>query len=161
ERRFGANTSAIGQSLPVPGGPSPIVVGVLPAGFELLFPPEANIEQFPDIWFAARIPYDTANRNNVQSRVIGRMKQVVTPARPPDRARRELVAARSPDAGRGSADFRVRHGARSRPGAIRYRRVALDRTRKCSAAQLHPYRSRRTGVLDARRARRRGPVRNR
>jgi len=34
----------------------------LPAGFELLFPPEANMEQVPDIWFAARIPYDTANR---------------------------------------------------------------------------------------------------
>src|SRR5205085_859997 len=61
-----------------PGGPSPIVVGVLPAGFELLFPPEANIEQFPDIWFAARINYDTANRNDVQWRVIGRMKEGVT-----------------------------------------------------------------------------------
>ncbi len=81
ERRFGGNTSAIGQTLPVPGGPSPIVVGVLPAGFELLFPPEANMEQFPDIWFAARIPYDTANRSNVQWRVIGRMKEGVTLAR--------------------------------------------------------------------------------
>src|SRR6266851_3818416 len=78
QRRFGGNTSAIGQVLPVPGGPSPIVVGVLSPGFELLFPPEANMEQFPDIWFAARIAYDTANRNNVQWRVIGRMKQGVT-----------------------------------------------------------------------------------
>src|SRR5438309_6615237 len=66
ERRFGGNPSAIGQALPVPGGPSPIVVGVLSPGFDLLFPPEANMEQFPDIWFAARIAYDTANRNNVQ-----------------------------------------------------------------------------------------------
>ena len=78
ERRFGGNPSAIGQVLPVPGGPSPIVVGVLSPGFELLFPPEANMEQFPDIWFAARIAYDTANRNNVQWRVIGRMKPGVT-----------------------------------------------------------------------------------
>jgi putative ABC transport system permease protein len=78
QRRFGANPSAIGQALPVSGGPSPIVVGVLAPGFELLFPPEASEEQFPDIWTAARIPYDTANRNNVQWRVIGRMKSGVT-----------------------------------------------------------------------------------
>jgi putative ABC transport system permease protein len=78
ERRFGGNRSEIGQALRVPGGPSPIVVGVLSPGFELLFPPEAGIEQFPDMWFAARIPYDTANRNNVQWRVIGRMKPGVT-----------------------------------------------------------------------------------
>ncbi|HUI76561.1 MAG TPA: ABC transporter permease [Bryobacteraceae bacterium] len=78
ERRFGGNRSAIGQTLKVPGGPDGIVVGVLSPGFELLFPPDSNIEQFPDIWFAARIPYDTANRNNVQWRVIGRMKPGVT-----------------------------------------------------------------------------------
>jgi len=78
ERRFGGNTSVIGQALPISGGPRPIVAGVLSPGFELLFPPEANMEQFPDIWFAARIAYDTANRNNVQWRVIGRMKPDVT-----------------------------------------------------------------------------------
>jgi predicted permease len=78
QRRFGGNRSAIGQTLRVPGGASPIVVGVLPPGFELLFPPEARVEEFPDIWFAARIPYDTANRNNVQWHVIGRMKPGVT-----------------------------------------------------------------------------------
>ncbi len=78
QRRFGGNRSAIGQALRVPGGPSPIVVGVLSPGFELLFPSDANVEQFPDIWFAARIPYDTANRNNVQWRAIGRMKAGVT-----------------------------------------------------------------------------------
>jgi predicted permease len=78
ERRFGGNRSAIGQTLRVPGGVSPVIVGVLSPGFELLFPADANVEQFPDIWFAARIPYDTANRNNVQWRVIGRMKPDVT-----------------------------------------------------------------------------------
>src|SRR5690349_22316021 len=77
-RRFGGNASAIGQVLPVPGGPHPIIVGVLSPGFELLIPPEANMEQFPDVWFAARIPYDTANRNNVRWCVIGRLKQGVS-----------------------------------------------------------------------------------
>jgi cell division protein FtsX len=32
------------------------------------------MEQFPSLWLAARIPYDVANRNNVQWRVIGRLK---------------------------------------------------------------------------------------
>ena len=49
-------------------------MGVLAPGFELLFPPKANLEQFPSVWIAARIPYDAENRNNVQWRVIGRLK---------------------------------------------------------------------------------------
>ncbi len=49
-------------------------MGVLAPGFELLFPPQVNMEQFPSLWFAARIPYDPANRNNVQWRVIARLK---------------------------------------------------------------------------------------
>ena len=54
------------------------IVGVLEPGFELLFPPDANLEQKPDFWNAARIPYDAANRNNVQWRLIGRLRAGVT-----------------------------------------------------------------------------------
>jgi len=78
QRRFGGNASVLGQVLPLAGGQRPIVVGVLAPGFELLFPPDANVEQFPDVWFAARITYDTASRNNVRWRAIGRMKPDVT-----------------------------------------------------------------------------------
>jgi putative ABC transport system permease protein len=80
QQRFGGDRSVIGKTLPVSAafGPPPIIVGVLAPGFELLFPPKANIEQFPSVWIAARIPYDVANRNNVQWRVIGRMKPSVT-----------------------------------------------------------------------------------
>ena len=76
QQRFGGDRSVIGKTLPVNAafGPPPIIVGVLTPGFELLFPPKANLEQFPSVWIAARIPYDVANRNNVQWRVIGRMK---------------------------------------------------------------------------------------
>ena len=76
QQRFGGDRSVIGKTLPVAAnfGPPPIVVGVLAPGFELLFPPQASMEQFPSIWIAARIPYDVANRNNVQWRVIGRLK---------------------------------------------------------------------------------------
>ncbi len=76
QQRFGGDRSIIGKTLPVAAafGPPPTIVGVLAPGFELLFPPKANMEQFPSIWIAARIPYDVANRNNVQWRVIGRLK---------------------------------------------------------------------------------------
>jgi predicted permease len=76
QQRFGGDRSIVGKPLPVSAafGPPPIIVGVLAPGFELLFPPKANIEQFPSVWLASRIPYDVANRNNVQWRVIGRLK---------------------------------------------------------------------------------------
>jgi putative ABC transport system permease protein len=76
QQRFGGDRSIIGKPLPVAAafGPAPIVVGVLAPGFELLFPPKANVEQFPSVWFAGRIRYDVANRNNVQWRVIGRLR---------------------------------------------------------------------------------------
>jgi putative ABC transport system permease protein len=76
QQRFGGDRSIIGKTLPVSAafGPPPIIVGVLAPGFELLFPPKANQEQFPSVWIAGRIPYDVANRNNVQWRVIGRLK---------------------------------------------------------------------------------------
>ncbi len=76
QQRFGGDRSIVGKTLPVAAafGPPPIIVGVLAPGFELLFPPKANMEQFPSLWLAARIPYDVANRNNVQWRVIGRLK---------------------------------------------------------------------------------------
>jgi putative ABC transport system permease protein len=76
QNRFGGDVSVIGKPLPVAAaaGPPPIIIGVLAPGFELLFPPKANLEQFPSLWFAARIPYDVANRNNVQWRAIGRLR---------------------------------------------------------------------------------------
>ncbi|HKY27442.1 MAG TPA: ABC transporter permease [Pyrinomonadaceae bacterium] len=82
QQRFGGDPSVVGKTLPVAAafGPPPIIVGVLTPGFELLFPPKANMEQFPSIWLAARIPYDVANRNNVQWRVIGRLKPGVSMA---------------------------------------------------------------------------------
>jgi len=80
QKRFGGDRSIVGKTLPVAAafGPPPIIVGVLAPGFELLFPPKANLEQFPSLWLAARIPYDAANRNNVQWRALGRLKPGVS-----------------------------------------------------------------------------------
>lgn len=80
QQRFGGDRSIVGKPLPVSAafGPPPIVAGILAPGFELLFPPKSNMEQFPSVWIAARIPYDAANRNDVQWRVIGRLKPGVS-----------------------------------------------------------------------------------
>src|SRR6185503_19229325 len=76
QQRFGGDASIVGKPLPVSAafGPPPIIVGVLAPKFELLFPPQVDVEQFPSVWIAARIPYDVENRNNVQWRAIGRIK---------------------------------------------------------------------------------------
>ena len=72
-RRFGGDQSVVGKDVELGNGRARIV-GVLAPGFELLLPPRVNIESAPDMWTAARINFDTANRNNVVFRVIGRLK---------------------------------------------------------------------------------------
>ncbi len=79
QRRFGGDRSIFGK--PLPGAPlqnALVTVGVAAPHFELLFPPDANIEASPDYWVCARIPYDPANRNNVQWRIIARLKDGVS-----------------------------------------------------------------------------------
>jgi hypothetical protein len=76
-RRYGADPKAIGRTIQVGGGRAQIV-GVLQPGFEILFPPNTNIERAPDVWTAMRLDFDGASRSNVFLRVIGRMKPGVT-----------------------------------------------------------------------------------
>ena len=97
QKRFNGDPSVIGKPLPVSAtfGTPPIIIGVLAPRFELLFPPQVNVEQFPSLWLAARIPYDPANRNNVQWRVIGRLKSGVT--LPQAQAEAETVAQKIRD----------------------------------------------------------------
>jgi len=77
QRRYGGDASIIGKDVELGNGHARIV-GVLAPGFELLFPPRVHIEAAPDMWTAARINIETANRNNVVYRVIGRLKSGVT-----------------------------------------------------------------------------------
>jgi putative ABC transport system permease protein len=79
QRRFGGDTAILGKSIkPAGGGAGPQIVGVLAPRFELLFPPDANLERLPDFWIAGRLAYDAANRNNVSLQVVGRLKSGVT-----------------------------------------------------------------------------------
>ena len=76
-RRFGGDPGVIGKDVDLGGGRARIV-GVLAPDFEILFPPRANVERMPEMWTAARINYETANRNNVVFRGIGRLKPGVS-----------------------------------------------------------------------------------
>ena len=89
QRHYGGNTAVIGQRIRTAQGNGPVIAGVLAPGFELLFPPEGNLERQPDVWMAARLAYDAPNRNNVQYHIVGRLKPGVTL----DRAQAEGDAA--------------------------------------------------------------------
>lgn len=91
ERRYGGDTSIIGRPIQTLGGNGPVVVGVLAPGFELYFPPNANVEAKPDIWTASRIPYDNATRNTAIYIGVARLKSGVTLQRA--EAEAETVAA--------------------------------------------------------------------
>jgi predicted permease len=73
QRKYGGDASIVGKEVDLGGGRA-LIVGVLAPGFELLFPPRVRIDAAPDMWTAARINFDTANRNNVVFRVVARMK---------------------------------------------------------------------------------------
>ncbi len=77
QRRFGGRRDILGAN--VPGAPRALtIIGVLGAGFELLFPPADNIERVPDIWMASRLSYDNAKGNTYWLRPIGRLKPGMT-----------------------------------------------------------------------------------
>ncbi len=77
QRRYGANRAVIGQPLHNAQGGGPLIVGVLAPGFELLFPTSANVEPKPDVWTAARLGYDNAQRLAFGLRPVGRLKNGV------------------------------------------------------------------------------------
>jgi predicted permease len=101
QRRYGGDRNVIGQR--IPNGPRPEIVGVLAPGFELLFPPGANVEQKPDVWIANRLSYNNENRNTYGLRPVGRLKPGVALARAQEQV--DAVAARIRD------DFQVSKGA--------------------------------------------------
>ncbi len=105
QHRYAGDPSALGRTI-FTGGP--VVVGVLAPGFELLFPPDANIEQSPDYWISARLGYDPAQRNNVSWRVIGRLKSGVTLERAQAEADAASIAEQKTDTILRTADFHAR-----------------------------------------------------
>jgi predicted permease len=73
QHRYGGDASIIGRNIETGFGKVQ-VVGVLAPGFQLLFPPKANLERLPDIWQANRIDFQNSGRMDVFLRVVGRLK---------------------------------------------------------------------------------------
>ena len=109
QRRFGGDASILGRPLPgLPTQNAPIPVGVAAPHFQLLFPSDANVETSPDYWICARIPYDVANRNNVQWRAVGRMKDGVSLERAQAEADAVSAQIRQGNAIKQTAGFHLR-----------------------------------------------------
>jgi putative ABC transport system permease protein len=79
ERKFGGDTSIIGRNIILLGQPVQIV-GIASPRAELIFPPSMHVERHPDIWTALRVNFETGSRQNVQFRLVGRIKRGVTVA---------------------------------------------------------------------------------
>jgi putative ABC transport system permease protein len=108
QQRYGGNMAVLGKGMSRGGSGGPQIVGVLAPGFELLLPPKLNSERLPDVWLAARLSYDTANRNNVAHWIIGRLKEGARLEQA--RAEAEVVAteSRKADTIRQTAGFHFR-----------------------------------------------------
>jgi putative ABC transport system permease protein len=77
QRRFGGNPAVVGTVIRL--GEQPFeVIGVLEPRFELLLPPELNVETVPDIWNPLRVDFAAGSRINVFLRAIARLKDGVT-----------------------------------------------------------------------------------
>ena len=77
ENRFGGESSVLGKSYQIGGGPATIV-GVAPPGLHLEFQAGTGLIGQPDAYGAFRIDWSTASRINVFLRLIGRLKPGAT-----------------------------------------------------------------------------------
>jgi predicted permease len=103
QRRFGANPSVVGTVVSL-GDQRIELVGVLEPGFEILFPPDVNIERAPDVWSPMRVDFAAGSRVNVAQRVIGRLKPGVS------------IAQAQEDVDRIAADLRERFAIKKTAG---------------------------------------------
>ena len=77
QRRFGGDPSVVGTVVRL--GDQPFdVIGVLEPGFELLFPPEIDVQSHPDIWTPLDVDFAAGSRINVFLRVVARLKDEAT-----------------------------------------------------------------------------------
>jgi putative ABC transport system permease protein len=77
QRRFGGDPDVLGTTLQLAGAPA-VVVGVLPADFELLLPPTSNVDTDVALWTSARVDFENAPRANVSLIPVGRLAAGVT-----------------------------------------------------------------------------------
>ena len=77
QRRFGGDPAVVGSVVRL--GEQPFeIIGVLEPGFELLYPPDINVERVPDLWNPLTVDFAAGSRINVFLRVVARLKDDVT-----------------------------------------------------------------------------------
>ena len=91
QRTFGGDHTVIGNTINLSGRPA-TVVGVLPANFALMVPPEAIMPPNVDVWIPYAEDYAKQERASHGLNVIGRMKPGVTLAQAQDEM--NAIAAR-------------------------------------------------------------------
>jgi putative ABC transport system permease protein len=80
QSHFGGEQSVIGSTINLSGRPT-TVVGILPANFALMVPPEALVNANVDVWIPYAVDYAKQERDSHGLTVIGRIKPGVTLAR--------------------------------------------------------------------------------
>jgi ABC-type antimicrobial peptide transport system permease subunit len=78
-RRFGGDPSIVGRQIVVNDQPT-TVIGVMPAAFRLLLPPDSSVPDRLQVWQPFWPDFDRGPRGNLFLRVIGRMRPGVTVA---------------------------------------------------------------------------------
>jgi predicted permease len=77
-RRFGADPGLVGRTVRLEGA-SVVVAGVLPAGFEVVFPSDASVPGDIDVFMPLRNDLTRMPRENAFLRMIGRLRTGASP----------------------------------------------------------------------------------
>ena len=77
QQRFGGDADVLDRTVEIGGAPAEIV-GVMPAGVELLLPPRASQISEVDLWIVPRIDYPNAPSMNVFLIPVGRLRDGAT-----------------------------------------------------------------------------------
>jgi len=106
QQRWGGDPGVVGRTIELQGPAE--IVGVLPAGFELLMPAAAALASAPDLWTAMRVDFVNSPRNNVFLRPVGRLREGVTLEQAQAQVDRIAVSLASEDPVKTSAGYAVR-----------------------------------------------------
>ena len=123
-RRYGGASTILGRTVTL-GTSRALVVGVAPAGFELLFEPSQAVTRRPDVYSAMRIDWESSSRTTANLNLIARLRDGATIGA----AQGELDAA--------AAELRTRFAVKEAAGqAYRAEAMAADAVRQVRPALL-------------------------